>query len=1057
MPIIRIIRFLIIGSLFFYGSATQAQSSAGFSPLETIIGEIQQLENVSDPKCYATAARLEDFIFGTPLSDEARFSKNELQKNLIRFIWQQAAVLAADDDRKTVTATDIEQIVRTILDFKQLPDEDWLITQNNRELIINATDKRQYSSIAYSLRALLSVQQDMLLVTTQRLPGLEKTAINNIKEFVDLYTLAALKLADQRARLSNQSFIDESNLIQIWQTLASSATLTEKPISNQPNNEKTSKNPTKTSDFRVLRQIIEQKLHSYTAYNHISNPVFLRNLQVYFARLSWPEEQTLGNQIKDLFTQAMVYFAADLYAGAETIANKNHHQFIRVSDVHDYARFFIPHSINEYEDALFFPNSPDEQQITIESYDMDAFRDSGLHWRYLQFALQSDDFNASLEPDPFAAELLVENIAQFGVLALRVAGIVGKQQGADRLHPDHINQGLQLIQQRIDSHPSQPPQLPDIALNSSTDNLPRSDNDTFFNDITHDAGISVQHRSSDWLNRLLRSYLPGNEANVGNITIPPAFGGSGIAAEDINGDHLPDLLILSGLGNRLYLNNGTSFTDVTTKANIDWRRPQDNFPGEPRQPIIADLDNDGLQDLLITYVNDDHRLYKNVGNARFIDVTDRAQLGGRDLVGGPATVFDYDRDGLLDIYIAYFGDYIHGVLPTLKRRNDNGLPNRLFRNKGNMEFEDVTTGSGLDNTGWGQAVSHTDLDGDGWQDLIVGNDFGVNAYYRNKGDGTFEDIAGKIGTQKPSYTMNVGLADLNDDDFPDIYISNIVTMNKDEKYVLPNEHTVAKFNPHKLANMRVIEANDLFISNKAETGLHYILSDRVGRGYSSTGWSWDADFFDFDNDGDDDLYVLNGINEFAVYSSENPYYTDPHDNRQKNIYMPVADKESNVFFVNRNGHLENVSKNSGVDFLGNSRSAAYLDFDRDGYLDIALNNYHGPALFFRNNSERLQGNWLSVKLTGDTSQQVNRDAIGARLIVTMPDGNRVWREVHGSIGYLSVHPKEQHFGLGKHEKVNLSIRWPDGKTSEFENVAANQRYLIDQKWENLEPLLQPAR
>ena len=422
----------------------------------------------------------------------------------------------------------------------------------------------------------------------------------------------------------------------------------------------------------------------------------------------------------------------------------------------------------------------------------------------------------------------------------------------------------------------------------------------FFSDVTAEVGIDVEHRSSDWLNRQLRTCLPGSAPGVGNITIPPAFGGSGVAAADVNGDDLPDVLILSGRGNRLYLNDGRGgFVDVTVAAGLDWRRPDDHQPGEPRQPIIADLDNDGLQDILITYVNDAHRIYRNVGDARFVDVTDRANLGGAGLVGGSATVFDFDRGGLLDVYITYFGDYVGGVLPTLRRRNVNGLPNRLFRNTGNFVFEDVTEGSGVDNRGWAQAVSHTDLDGDGWQDLIVGNDFGINAYYRNRGDGTFESVASTLGTDKPSYTMNIGIADLNDDGAPDFYISNIVTMNKDETYVLPTEDTVMRFDPDNLATLRVIEANDLFLSGSApDGGPRYTPSGRVGRGYSSTGWSWDADFFDADNDGDDDLYVLNGMNEFAVYSSENPYYTDPLDNAQWQVYIPVAEKESNVFFIN---------------------------------------------------------------------------------------------------------------------------------------------------------------
>ena len=240
---------------------------------------------------------------------------------------------------------------------------------------------------------------------------------------------------------------------------------------------------------------------------------------------------------------------------------------------------------------------------------------------------------------------------------------------------------------------------------------------------------------------------------------------------------------------------------------------------------------------------------------------------------------------------------------------------------------------------------------------------------------------------------------------------------------------MARFDPVKMANMRVVEANDLFLSQRGPDGLAYVSSDLVGRGYSSTGWAWDADFFDFENDGDDDLYVLNGMNEFAVYSSEHPYYTDPHDNQRLNVHIPVATRESNVFFVNDGGRLQNASPESGVDLLGNSRSAAYLDFDRDGDLDIIVGNYHGPSVFYRNNAERLGGNWLSVQLVGDPSRGSSRDAIGARLVVTTANGGRVWREVHGTIGYMSVHPKEQHVGLGTQTTATIRVQWPGGDVS----------------------------
>jgi len=341
-------------------------------------------------------------------------------------------------------------------------------------------------------------------------------------------------------------------------------------------------------------------------------------------------------------------------------------------------------------------------------------------------------------------------------------------------------------------------------------------------------------------------------------------------------------------------------------------------------------------------------------------------------------------------------------------------------------------------------LTHTDLDGDGRQDIIVGNDFGVNAYYRNLGNGKFEEIAAEIGTDKPSYTMNISVADLNDDQLPDLYISNIVTMNKDEKYVLPGKTTPMKFDPTKLAHMRVVEANDLFISQRvAGTAVRYQLSHAVGRGYNSTGWAWGASFFDYDNDGDEDLYVLNGMNEFNLYSSENPYFTDSADRKQQ-VYIPVSTRESNVFFVNRNGALENASRPSGADLLGNSRSAVYLDYDGDGDLDMLLNNYHGAAVFYRNNAPVTTNHWLKIRLQGDPAQGSNRDAIGARIIATTADGNRIWREIHGGSGYLTSFPKQQHLGLGKHTAADVKIIWPNGKITQFKQVPADHSYQIRQ-------------
>lgn len=292
--------------------------------------------------------------------------------------------------------------------------------------------------------------------------------------------------------------------------------------------------------------------------------------------------------------------------------------------------------------------------------------------------------------------------------------------------------------------------------------------------------------------------------------------------------------------------------------------------------------------------------------------------------------------------------------------------------------------------------------------------------------------------------MNIGISDINRDLYPDIYISNIVIMDKDEKYVMPGKDTPLKFNPENLAHMRVVEANDLFTS-RVENGKFegYILSKAVKRGLSSTGWAWDADFFDFDNDGDDDLYCLNGMNDYRVYSSDNPYYTDPQG-ETRNVYYAASKRETNVFFINRNGKLENVSDQSGADLLSNSRSASFLDYDEDGDLDIILNNFHGPAVFYRNNTEKLNNNWIKIRLQCDPQKRCNRDAIGGRIIVSTEHHKGLWREVHSTTGYLSVHPKQQNIGIGKDTKADVEVHWPNGEVTHYNNIEANHAYLVVQ-------------
>jgi hypothetical protein len=1013
-----------------------------------IICEIEKLESNRDPKCHATATRLENFIYGTTITSETRFLKVKLQKKLLFRIWERVSKAEEQVDKKIPRSKYFKEEIKKIFKYSTKENGDIMVWINEKNsIILKKRDVDHYSSIAYALRTILALQQEILFDYSLDLVSLDQDSITLLKEFLDIFTLSVLHEADGIARESNLYQISADIFKKAWQRILprrSALIQANLPLWKTRDSVSFSAPRGASEKFSTINEIIQQKVKSYENYNRISIQVFMRNLQVYFARHQWPADSQKGHKFKELFTETMIAFTFDALKLAEKVAKERGDRFIREEDVNAMWGSFVPFEVNDYEDVIFFPKLGRTGSLTIESYDFDAFRDGGIHWRYLQYAIKDNLVKLILEPDPFAAELLVEGVAQFGVLLLRVAGMVAKDQGDPHLDVLHLKKAMVEIKRRTQRHGKAKSLIKKSGILSSSDNITRfSQGNTYFTDVTINSGIKFSHRTSDWLSRLLRSYIK-KSPTVGTLNIPPAFGGSGVAAGDVNGDGIQDILILSGSGNALYLGDGNGkFRDFTGEAGIVNKR-EDGMFGEPRQPIIADFDNDGWKDILITYVKDDHKLYRNLGRGKFKDVSARANLKGKDLVGGPAIAFDYDRDGLLDIYIMYFGDYLHGKLPSLNRRNLNGLPNRLFKNMGNLTFKDVTQRAGVGNTGWGQAGAHTDFNLDGWQDIIVGNDFGVNVYYRNRGDGTFENVASQLGTDKPSFTMNVGLTDLNRDGFPDVYISNIVTMVKDEKYVLPGADTPMKLNPAKMANMRIIEANDLFVSQvKNDKLAGYSLSEAVGRGFSSTGWAWGALFFDFDNDGDDDLYCVNGMNEYKVYS-DTPYYTNVFEEKRE-IQLPVYEKETNVFFVNEGGILKNDSQKSGTNFLGNSRSTLYLDFDNDGDLDIILNNYHGPAKVYRNNSEQLMNHWLKIILIGDPDNGCNRDAIGAKIIVYKNNNQIAWREIRGGEGYLSMGPTIQHVGIGKEKKVDVRVTWPNGSTGNFKNFNANQSYLINQK------------
>ena len=336
----------------------------------------------------------------------------------------------------------------------------------------------------------------------------------------------------------------------------------------------------------------------------------------------------------------------------------------------------------------------------------------------------------------------------------------------------------------------------------------------------------------------------------------------------------------------------------------------------------------------------------------------------------------------------------------------------MYRNNRRGGFEDISEQVGAGDVGWCHALSHLDSNNDGWQDLYLANDFGEDVLLENQGGKRFVNATPQALQQKFYHGMGVGLTDFNQDGREDIYVTNIAMFSFVTKLIKPGKNTRITVTRATTENLRMIEAN-LFLVSASDTYLernHHFFDRRPG----GCGWAWDADFFDFDNDGIEDLYVVNG--------------------REPNVGY---DRERNVLFKQSGGHFYDVSTDSGADYKSNARGAAYADFDKDGDLDIVINNYHDQSVVLRNNLQR--NNWVRFRLEGTNS---NRDAVGARVKLFTDAGTQM-RTVRGGSGFLSKDPCAVHFGLNQSNNINkVEITWPSGLRQELSSVDINQEHHI---------------
>ena len=514
-------------------------------------------------------------------------------------------------------------------------------------------------------------------------------------------------------------------------------------------------------------------------------------------------------------------------------------------------------------------------------------------------------------------------------------------------------------------------------------------------DVTRAAGIQFQHNSGAYGGKLLPETL-----------------GSGCAFLDYDVDGWQDILLINGMdwpGHkrqrstlRLYKNNRNgTFTDVTRIAGLDLEMYGMGV-------AVGDYNNDGFPDIFITCVGQS-RLFRNTGKGTFIDATRPSGLFGRQGFSTSALWFDYDRDGLLDLFVCNYVRWSpeHDVFCSLDGTHKSyctpeayrGDTCWLFRNRGDGKFEDVTATSGIfDSSSKSLGVAMLDYDQDGWPDLLVANDTQPNKLYRNLHNGKFKDVAVEAGLAfstegKARAGMGVDVGDFDNSGKPGVAITNF------------DNEMVGLYRATKL-------------------GVYDDVATAAGIGAASKNTlGFGCLFLDVDLDGYLDLAAANGHIDETV----------------RNIRGNVGYAQPPQLFLNLgNGKFLDVAGEvgGGFDTPKVGRGLAYGDFDRDGDSDVLMTTNNGPAVLFRN--DQLAGNRsIRFELQGTKS---NRDAIGASVSVFIGD-QRQSRLVRGGSSYLSQSELPVTFGVGKRDKIDRAvITWPSGRTEEYKDLQAGKVY-----------------
>jgi len=774
--------------------------------------------------------------------------------------------------------------------------------------------------------------------------------------------------------------------------------------------------PAKAIDTKPLsrtRKLVRQKIGSLEAYNQKIPQA--NQLQEFFY---WADNRKVDPEAFTVMSRLIVdRVVPDLWREAQKIVGES--QLVTHQAMSKVIHSHWPQQLLPNGHVVLFPANPRLRMVASEVR-QDYFRDTGWHWRWIGQAIDQGvlgDLEKIGELDIYAAEEFSEFLSVLAVGILEWSGLIhqpplppgGGINGAvmDRtlvLMQTYAKQSTGIKEGRSALYSA-------LTQESVLNSVPQP----MFKDATQRLGLNFVHAPNPELQRL-RSKL----------VTPTGIAGGGVSAADFDGDGFMDLYFAGGGGGQLWRNvGGKRFEDYSRTMGL-------TREGETRAGYFVDYDNDGDLDLFLTFVFRSNCLYRNEGNGKFLNVTDSVGLAGGQLVTHEAIWFDFDNDGLLDVYIANFGMWPKGDTPDLTIRNNSAPPNQFYHQKvveGRHVFEEVAAKLGVDDRGWTHCVGAWDFDQDGWMDLISLNDFGRTIAYRNDGGKRFAEETRPLHLDTVYNAMNFHLIDLEHSGHPAVYVTEISKLTHRVRYPKPAQGT--KINFDHLDNMRALVVNKLLrrAPNGAFENVHAIHIEPA-----QLGWAWDASTFDYENDGDLDLLVLNGTEgESIANAPSQKQFTKSHE------FLTKHADQNNVCFLSQAGYFYDVSGKSELAYKGNSRGSAWFDFDNDGDMDVAINDYDGPGRIFEN-AQVTVNQWIRFQLEGTHS---NRGAIGARVEIRFGNGQKRFSQVVSGKGFLSQNPMTLHFGLGKTKEVeSVIITWPMGLQQTLEKLPAGKTHII---------------